>query len=59
MGSGQGSVTAAGIVAELPALAREIDAATFAVNPHLVPLAEVEGAWNAPLPTGRRVVFMP
>lgn len=59
MGSGQGSVTAAGIVAELPALAREIDAGTFAVNPHPVPLADVEEAWNAPVAPGRRVVFIP
>ncbi|HVW46147.1 MAG TPA: zinc-binding alcohol dehydrogenase family protein [Solirubrobacterales bacterium] len=59
MGSGQGSVTAAGIVAELPALAKEIDAGTFAVDPHPLPLAEVEEAWSATVAPGRRVVFIP
>jgi NADPH:quinone reductase-like Zn-dependent oxidoreductase len=59
MGSGQGSVTTAGIVEELPALAREIDAGGFAVDPQPVPLAEVESAWTAPVATGRRLVFVP
>jgi NADPH:quinone reductase-like Zn-dependent oxidoreductase len=59
MGSGQGSVSTRGIVEELPALAREIDAGTFAVDAEPVPLAEVESAWSAPVATGRRVVFVP
>jgi hypothetical protein len=59
MGSGQGSVTAAGIVAELPALAREIDAGTLAVDAHPIPLAEVEERWSAPVAPGRRLVFVP
>jgi NADPH:quinone reductase-like Zn-dependent oxidoreductase len=59
MGSGQGSVTTAGIVEELPALAHEIDAGTFAVDAQPVPLAEVESAWTAPVATGRRLVFVP
>jgi NADPH:quinone reductase-like Zn-dependent oxidoreductase len=59
MGSGQGSVTTAGIVAELPALAREIDAGSFAVDAEPVPLAEVESAWTIPVATGRRLVFVP
>ncbi len=59
MGSGQGSVSTAGIVAELPALAAEIDAGTFAVDAESVPLAEVEPTWAAPTPRGRRLVFVP
>jgi NADPH:quinone reductase-like Zn-dependent oxidoreductase len=59
MGSGQGSVSTRGIVEELPALAREIDAGTFAVDAEPVPLAEVESAWTTPVPTGRRLVFVP
>lgn len=59
MGSGQGSVSTRGIVEELPALAREIDAGTFAVDAESVPLAEVESAWTAPVATGRRLVFVP
>jgi NADPH:quinone reductase-like Zn-dependent oxidoreductase len=59
MGSGQGSVTTAGIVEELPALAHEIAAGTVEVDAEPVPLAEVESAWNAPLTTGRRLVFVP
>lgn len=59
MGSGQGSVSTRGIVEELPALAREIDAGTFAVDAEPVPLAEVESAWTAPTVAGRRLVFVP
>lgn len=59
MGSGQGSVSTRGIVEELPALAHEIDAGTFAVDAQPVPLAEVESAWTAPVATGRRLVFVP
>jgi NADPH:quinone reductase-like Zn-dependent oxidoreductase len=59
MGSGQGSVSTRGIVEELPALAREIDAGTFTVDADPVPLAEVEAAWTAPVATGRRLVFVP
>jgi NADPH:quinone reductase-like Zn-dependent oxidoreductase len=59
MGSGQGSVSTRGIVEELPALAREIDAGTFTVDADPVPLAEVRSAWTAPVATGRRLVFVP
>jgi NADPH:quinone reductase-like Zn-dependent oxidoreductase len=59
MGSGQGSVSTRGIVEELPALAREIDAGTFTVDADPVPLAEVRSAWAAPVATGRRLVFVP
>lgn len=37
MGSGQGSVTTAGILAELPSLATEITSGTLAVNPLVLP----------------------
>jgi predicted deacylase len=59
MGSGQGSVSTAGIVEELPALPREVDAGNLAVDAVPVPLAEVEAAWNAPVASGRRLVFVP
>jgi NADPH:quinone reductase-like Zn-dependent oxidoreductase len=59
MGSGQGSVSTAGIVEELPALAREVDAGSLAVDADPIPLAEVEAAWNAPVASGRRLVFVP
>jgi hypothetical protein len=59
MGSGQGSVTTAEIVAQLPALAAEITAGTLTIDAVPLPLSEVEGAWNAPTPAGRRVVFVP
>lgn len=59
MGSGQGSVSTAGIVEELPALAREIASGTIEIDADPVPLSEVESAWIAPLPTGRRLVFVP
>jgi NADPH:quinone reductase-like Zn-dependent oxidoreductase len=56
MGSGQGSVGTAEIVAQLPGLAAEIPALT--VNALAVPLSEVERAWSAPTAPGRRVVFV-
>jgi NADPH:quinone reductase-like Zn-dependent oxidoreductase len=59
MGSGQGSVSTAGIVEELPALAREVDAGNLAVDAERVPLADVESAWTAPVAPGRRLVFVP
>ncbi|MEU8790556.1 zinc-binding alcohol dehydrogenase family protein [Streptomyces sp. NPDC048643] len=59
MGSGQGSVTTAGIVAELPSLAAEIASGTFAVDPLVLPLSEVERAWSAPTAPGQRIVLAP
>jgi NADPH:quinone reductase-like Zn-dependent oxidoreductase len=59
MGSGQGSVSTAGIVEELPALAHEVNAGNLAVDAEPIPLAEVEAAWNAPVAPGRRLVFVP
>ena len=59
MGSGQGSVATAEIVAQLPALAAEITAGTLTVNAAPLPLSQVESAWNAPTEPGRRIVFAP
>ena len=59
LGSGQGSVSTAAIVAELPALAAEIAAGTFTVDAAPRPLSEVEAAWTDPAPAGRRVVLTP
>jgi NADPH:quinone reductase-like Zn-dependent oxidoreductase len=58
-GSGQGSVAAADILAELPALAREITAGTFTVNARAVPLSQVETIWSAPADPGERIVLTP
>ncbi|MEV6901723.1 zinc-binding alcohol dehydrogenase family protein [Amycolatopsis sp. NPDC051372] len=59
MGSGQGSLTAAGIVAELPSLLDELAAGTFTTAARAVPLADVESAWTAPSDPGERMVFTP
>jgi NADPH:quinone reductase-like Zn-dependent oxidoreductase len=58
MGSGQGSVSTAGIVAELPSLAAEITSGSLAVDPHPFPLADVEQAWHTPIAPGRRAVLV-
>ena len=58
LGSGQGSLTTAAIVAELPALAEQISAGSFAVEVVPTPLSEVESAWNAPSEPGERIVFV-
>ena len=59
LGSGQGSVPVADIVAELPHLIEELAAGRLTVNPVRVPLANVESAWTAPESPGQRIVFMP
>ncbi|MCX4974971.1 zinc-binding alcohol dehydrogenase family protein [Streptomyces sp. NBC_00620] len=59
MGSGQGSVTTAGIVAELPSLATEIASGTLAVDPLALPLSGVERAWSTPTAPGQRIVLTP
>jgi hypothetical protein len=58
-GSGQGSVSTADILAELPALAREITAGTFTVHARAVPLSQVETIWTAPADPGERIVLTP
>ena len=58
-GSGQGSLSVHQIVGELPRLVEELVAGRITVNPLRVPLAEVETAWHAALPSDRRVVFVP
>jgi len=59
VGSGQGSVSTADILAELPALARQITAGTFTVNARAVPLAQVEQVWTAPASPTERIVLTP
>ena len=57
LGSGQGSVSTAGILAELPALAEQIARGAFTINARSVPLAQVEQAWTAPIDSNERVVI--
>lgn len=58
-GNGQGAVSPAAYLAELPALVEEIDAGTIDVTARRVPLADVESAWVAPEEPGVRTVVMP
>jgi NADPH:quinone reductase-like Zn-dependent oxidoreductase len=59
VGSGQGSVSARGFLAELPALAQEITNKTFDVDPRAVPLADVEQAWADAAGSTQRIVITP
>ncbi|EGJ75885.1 putative quinone oxidoreductase [Streptomyces sp. Tu6071] len=59
VGSGQGSVTTAGIVAELPALAEEIVSGRIDVRPVARPLARVHEVWGEEVAAGERVVLVP
>jgi NADPH:quinone reductase-like Zn-dependent oxidoreductase len=59
VGSGQGSVTTADIVGELPALAAELTRGTFSIDVRAVPLADVEAAWLDPAGPDERVVITP
>jgi hypothetical protein len=56
LGSGQGSVATADLLAELPSLAAEISAGTFAIDAQAVPLADVEAAWTTPAGSVRTVI---
>jgi NADPH:quinone reductase-like Zn-dependent oxidoreductase len=58
-GNGQGAVSTAAYLAELPSLVREINAGTIAVKPNTVPLADVEAIWARPDPPGERTVLVP
>lgn len=60
LGSGQGSASAAGMLAVLPQLVDVLATGAFAVEAVARPLAEVEAAWSAPPDgPGRRVVLTP
>jgi NADPH:quinone reductase-like Zn-dependent oxidoreductase len=58
-GSGQGSVSPEGYLAELPSLVAEIGAGAIAVHPQPWPLADVERAWLEQEAPGERVVLVP
>lgn len=60
LGSGQGSVSAAGILEVLPALAAEIGRGTFSLDVVAKPLADVEATWaEAPERSTERIVLTP
>jgi len=59
VGSGQGSVSAREILAELPALATAITGGSFAIDARPVPLADVEQAWAEAARTSQRIVLVP
>ncbi|MEV7085633.1 zinc-binding alcohol dehydrogenase family protein [Streptomyces sp. NPDC093085] len=59
LGSGQGSVTTRGILAELPSLAAEIASGYLAVAPLPMSLSQVEQAWSTPTGPGQRIVLTP
>ena len=58
-GSGQGSVSTAVYLSELPSLVKEIGAGSFTIVASPVRLADVESVWTAPEVSGRRTVFNP
>ena len=58
-GSGQGSVSPRGYLAELPSLVAEISAGTIEVRPRAMPLAAVEQAWTSEETPGERTVLIP
>jgi NADPH:quinone reductase-like Zn-dependent oxidoreductase len=58
-GSGQGSVSPEGYLAELPSLVAEIGSGAIAVHPRPWPLAEVERAWLEQEAPGERIVLVP
>jgi NADPH:quinone reductase-like Zn-dependent oxidoreductase len=59
LGSGQGSVSARGILDTLPSLVDEIDRGTFSIDAVARPLADVEAIWTARDRPTERVVLEP
>ncbi|TBL70722.1 quinone oxidoreductase family protein [Paenibacillus thalictri] len=59
IGSGQGAVSTAGYVAELPALIDAIASGKLNVNAVSFSLSKVEEMWDAPISHEQRVVFIP
>ncbi|AGL17479.1 zinc-binding alcohol dehydrogenase family protein [Actinoplanes sp. N902-109] len=57
LGSGQGSLTGSTLTAAIPAVTAAIVDGTYAVQPHPVPLHDVEQAWSRPGDSAKRVVF--
>jgi NADPH:quinone reductase-like Zn-dependent oxidoreductase len=58
-GNGQGAVSSAAYLAELPSLIDEIDRGNIKVTARIVPLSEVEEAWLVPDKPGERTVVVP
>jgi NADPH:quinone reductase-like Zn-dependent oxidoreductase len=58
-GSGQGSVSPQGYLAELPSLVAEIGSGAIAVSPQPRPLADVERVWLEQEAPGERIVLVP
>jgi NADPH:quinone reductase-like Zn-dependent oxidoreductase len=58
VGSGQGSVSTAGILAELPALVNEIGSGALRIDARAVPLADVASAWQD-ADSAERIVLIP
>lgn len=59
LGSGQGAITTAGYLAELPSLIEALTAGKLQLSTVAVPLSKVEETWNAPASFGDRIVFVP
>jgi NADPH:quinone reductase-like Zn-dependent oxidoreductase len=59
VGSGQGSVSGQGFLAELPALAEEIAAGRFDIDARAIALADVDYAWGLAAEVTQRIVLTP
>jgi NADPH:quinone reductase-like Zn-dependent oxidoreductase len=59
LGSGQGSVSTAGILSTMPSLAAQIGKGSFSIDVVARPLADVELIWNAPPGPTQRIVLIP
>jgi NADPH:quinone reductase-like Zn-dependent oxidoreductase len=58
-GNGQGAVSTAGYLAELPSLIDEISGEQFQLVPRIVPLRDVAAAWTSKDVPGQRTVIVP
>jgi NADPH:quinone reductase-like Zn-dependent oxidoreductase len=58
-GNGQGAVSPAGYLAELPSLVDEVNARRITITPRTAALADVEQVWSRPEQPGERTVLLP
>ena len=59
IGSGQGSVTPAGYLAEFQELLQAIAGGRITANPIIYPLSQIEQVWKTPPGSQQRIVFVP
>ncbi|MGB3870438.1 MAG: zinc-binding alcohol dehydrogenase family protein [Flavobacteriales bacterium] len=59
MGSGGGSVSPSAMAAVIPKIFALAEQGILTIDTEVLPLSDVQAAWDRPLQSGRRIVFVP